>query len=212
MTVPAVLDAVLRDSVFFEESQGGVTFSGGEPLMQFAFLKALLEACRICGIRTAVDTCGQARTHDLLEIAPLTDLFLFDLKLMDDQAHQRYTGCSNQLILENLRELGRVHSFIWLRVPLVAGINDSPAQLEAAARFAASVPGVRLVNVLPFHRIGAQKLQGLGRDEPKKGNKSQRVSNDEIQETPQLQTPSAESIARALTIFHRAGLAARKGG
>ncbi|HEY5912712.1 MAG TPA: glycyl-radical enzyme activating protein [Verrucomicrobiae bacterium] len=196
MTVAQVLEAVLRDRVFFQDSGGGVTFSGGEPLMQPEFLKALLWGCRMQRLHTAVDTCGMIATEELLAVASLTDLFLFDLKLMEETAHARYTGASNNLILRNLRALGNVHSNIWVRVPLIPGINDTSAALEAAARFASSIRGVRQVNVLPFHATGVRKRERLGQ------------SNS----LPALHPPAPEALAGAIQIFEKAGLQARAGG
>jgi pyruvate formate lyase activating enzyme len=196
MSASQVLETVLQDRMFYEDSGGGVTFSGGEPLAQPEFLRNLLGMCRERGLHTTVDTCGLARTEDLLAVAALTDLFLYDLKLMDDTKHQHYTGVSNALILRNLQALGRVHGKIWLRVPIIPGINDGEADLEAAARFAATVPGVRQVNLLPFHRTGLPKSQRLGKP----------VSLAEIQ------APSVETMHRAVEIFSMAGLAVRTGG
>ena len=196
MTVTQVLDVILRDRVFFEDSGGGVTFSGGEPLMQPAFLLGLLQACRAQGIHTVVDTSGLAPYEHLLAIAPLVDLFLYDLKLMDDAAHRRYTGVSNRLILENLSKLGRVHRQIWLRVPCVAGVNDQAGELRGAAQFAASVPGVRQVTLLPFHWLGMHKRRRIGTPVT----------------APDFRTPSADEMGRAVGIFQDAGLTARAGG
>ena len=196
LSVSQVLQSVLQDWIFYEESGGGVTFSGGEPLSQPAFLRGLLEACRRRGLHTAVDTCGLAQPEDLLAVAALTDLFLYDLKLMDDAKHRRYTGVSNALILENLQALGRKHGRIWLRVPIVPGINDEPADLEPAARFAAGVPGVQQVNLLPFHRTGLPKSQRLGQ-------------NSGLAE---VQPPSAAAMTRAVGIFKSAGLTVKQGG
>ena len=109
MTSAQVLAVVMQDRIFYEESGGGVTFSGGEPLMQFEFLKALLATCREEGIGTAVDTGGFAPLEQLLEVAALADLILYDLKLMDDQRHRAATGLGNRQVLENLAALGRVH-------------------------------------------------------------------------------------------------------
>ncbi len=163
-SVRQVLETVLQDRMFYEESGGGVTFSGGEPLSQPEFLRALLAACRDQGLHTAVDTCGLAHQEDLLAVAALTDLFLYDLKFMDDAKHRHYTGVPNTLILENLRALGSAHGRIWLRVPIIPGINDDQAELEAAARFAATIPGLRQVNLLPFHRTGLPKARRLGQE------------------------------------------------
>ena len=115
---------------------------------------------------------------------------------MDDAKLRRYTGVSNALILDNLQALGRVHGQIWLRVPVIPGINDDEAGLEAAARFAAAVPGVQQVNLLPFHRTGLPKSRRLGRDSG----------------LAEVQPPSPEAMKRALESFAGAGLAVRKGG
>lgn len=196
MSVSQVLETVLQDRIFYEDSSGGVTFSGGEPLSQSEFLRGLLTACRGRGVHTAVDTCGLARPEDVLAVAALTDLFLYDLKFMDDAKHRRYTGVSNALVLENLQALGRAHARIWLRVPIIPGINDDPAGLEAAARFAATVPGVRQVNLLPFHRTGLPKSRRLGQDDG----------------LAEVQPPSTEAMLRAVDIFTKAGLAVKMGG
>jgi pyruvate formate lyase activating enzyme len=196
MTVSEVLDVVWQDRIFYDESGGGVTFSGGEPLLQFEFLRACLGACRARGLRTAVDTCGLARPEDLLAVAPLADLFLYDLKLMDPARHEQYTGAPNGVILENLRTLGRVHRQIWVRVPIIPGVNDDAPALQAIARFAAAIPGVRQVNVLPFHRSGLPKLARLGQTNP----------------LAEVRPPSAEAMAVALAIFQDAGLETRMGG
>jgi len=164
MTVEEVVAEVLKDRIFFDESGGGVTFSGGEPLWQAGFLRRLLSACRNLGIHTAVDTSGLASWEDLAAVAELTDLILYDIKMMDDGVHQTYTGVSNRPILANLRRLGAVHRRIWVRVPVIPGINDSQENLEATARLAASAEGVERVCLLPYHPLGEDKLRRLGRD------------------------------------------------
>ena len=183
--VPELLDAVQRDRLFYDDSGGGVTFSGGEPLAQPEFLRAALLACRSVGLHTAVETCGLARTEDLLAIVPGADLFLYDLKLMDEAKHRQHTGMSNGLILENLLALGRAGCRIWIRVPVIPGINDSAEDLDATARFAATIPGVQRVDLLPYHRAGLQKSRRLGRTNP--------LAN--------VPTPSAEAMAEAAEIF-----------
>lgn len=196
MTVGEIMREVVRDRIFYEDSQGGVTFSGGEPLMQVRFLRELLEACRTEGISSAVDTCGYAGAEDLLGIAPITGLFLYDLKFMDDVKHRQYTGVSNALILNNLKALGSIHGNIWLRIPLIPDVTDGEADLEALARFAASVRGVRKVNLLPYHRTGLQKFRRLGR----------------TYELDGVQTPSPELMERVLRKFSAAGINAVAGG
>ncbi len=196
VTVSQLLEELLRDRIFYEESGGGVTFSGGEPLAQPEFLLAVLRACKAEGIHTAVDTCGLAATRHVLAVAPFTDLFLYDLKLMDEARHRQFTGVSNTLILGNLKALSGVHRQIWIRVPVIPGVNDSAADLEAAARFAGGIPGVCQVNLLPYHRIGVAKFHRLGLE-------------PELAATP---PPSEGSLSVARAIFARAGMDARIGG
>ena len=121
MTAAEVLVEILRDRIFHEDSGGGATFSGGEPLQQPQFLLALLEACRKREIHTAVDTSGYVRQEDLLDAARHVNVFLYDLKILDDDRHRRYTGVSNRSILENLHALGQVHQNIWVAHAAGAG-------------------------------------------------------------------------------------------
>lgn len=166
MTPEGVLGELERDRVFFEQSGGGVTLSGGEPLAQYSFLVDILNRCRQIGFSTTLDTCGFAPTSQLLAIAPLVDLFLYDIKLMDEDRHLAMTGLSNRPIRDNLRALGAIHPNIWLRIPIVPGLTDDPDDLLSAARLAGSVPGVRQVHMLPYHRTGASKCRRLGRNDP----------------------------------------------
>ncbi len=160
--VDEVMEEILKDRVFYDDSGGGVTFSGGEPLAQPRFLTAMLEACRAEGVHTAVDTSGLVSKDRLLDMAALADLVLFDVKLVDAVRHREYTGVSNETILENLRTLGASGCAIWLRVPIIPGINDDPENIEATARLAASLPSVQRVSLLPYHRLGSDKLKRLG--------------------------------------------------
>jgi pyruvate formate lyase activating enzyme len=163
MSVSEVIAEIVKDRVFFEESGGGVTFSGGEPLWQPDFLRQLLEASRAKGIHTAVDTCGLVPWDDLESVAAVTDLFLYDIKHMDDETHRRFTGVSNAQILSNLCRLGSLHRRIWVRVPVIPGVNDSPENLRAIGQLAASTEGVEKVCLLPYHPLGEDKLRRQGR-------------------------------------------------
>jgi pyruvate formate lyase activating enzyme len=164
VTVSDLMREVEKDTVFYDKSGGGVTFSGGEPLQQPDFLQSLLAACRKKMIHTAVDTTGYADTAVLLKTAALTDLFLYDLKLMDDRRHRQYCGVSNQRILANLQELAVVHRDIRIRVPLIPGINDDPAHLEQLGSFIAPLEGVSQVHLLPYQPLGADKYLRLKKD------------------------------------------------
>lgn len=163
MTVADVVAEVVKDRVFFEESGGGVTISGGEPLLQLRFLGALLPVLREQGLHVALDTSGFGRTEDVLALAQLADLVLYDIKAFDDQRHIELTGVSNRCILENLTAMDAVHPHIWIRVPIVPGFTDDPEQLGQIAEFVASLQHVERVNLLPYHRAAGQKYERLGR-------------------------------------------------
>ncbi len=190
VTADELLRELWRDQPFYDSSGGGVTFSGGEPLMQPDFLAEALAACRQRGLRTAVDTCGLAPPDKLLTIAAGADVVLYDLKFIDEARHREFTGVPNTLILQNLKRLGAQHHCIWIRVPIVPGINNVPAELESIAGFAAGIQGVQQVNLLPYHRIGLEKSRRLGR----------------VIRAADIQPPSREEMASALEIFQRHGL------
>lgn len=195
-TVAEVLDEVAADRVFYEESHGGITVSGGEPLSQPVFLRALLTGARASRLATAVDTCGAGALSSLLEIAPLVDLFLYDIKIMDAARHLAYTGLPLAPVVANLEALGAVHRNIWIRIPIVPGYTDDERCLEETARLAASVPGVRRVHLLPYHRTGAGKFERLGEVCPVDG----------------VVPPSAERMRALAELFTARSLDTRIGG
>jgi pyruvate formate lyase activating enzyme len=162
MTVAQVIDEIEKDIVFYDESGGGATFSGGEPLLQSNFLLELLKACKERAIHTAIDTVGLATPEVLDEISRYTDLFLYDLKVMNDAKHAEFTGVSNALILSNLQHLVSVGKQVVLRVPIIPGFNDSQLDIEQMGEFAASLGGIKEVDLLPFHDIGRSKYERLG--------------------------------------------------
>lgn len=196
VTVDEVVREASRDRPFFEQSGGGVTFSGGEPLSQARFLTACLDGCRAAGLHTAVDTCGHGSREDLLEIASRSDLILFDVKTLDDDRHVRLTGVSNRRILDNLRAVAARHDTIWLRVPVIPGLNDDADDLAATARLAASLPAVRKVSLLPYHPIGLGKWPRLGAAPP----------------PGRLDSPSPERMRDLAATFRDAGLVVTVGG
>jgi pyruvate formate lyase activating enzyme len=163
VTVDQVLDAAERDRPFYEESGGGVTFSGGEPFLQAEFLLACLEGARRRGLHTAVDTCGYAPRETVLRAAAWTDLFLYDVKVVDPARHEAETGVPLAPILENLRALDAAGAAIWLRTPLVPGVNDSAEDLDALGRLAASLGRTRRIHLLPYHPLASEKYRGMGR-------------------------------------------------
>ena len=162
MTVDEVLAEIERDRTFYEQSGGGVTFTGGEPLAQPDFLLGLLRACRERGLHTVVDTSGFANWTILDEVRPLVDLFLYDLKLMDDARHRRFTGVPNGPILANLRRLADLGSALLVRIPVIPGVNDDEENLRQAGTFLAALAQVPPVELLAYHNIAEAKYAGLG--------------------------------------------------
>jgi pyruvate formate lyase activating enzyme len=153
----ALVSEVERDRPFFEESGGGVTFSGGEPLSQPDFLLACLAGCRERGIPTAVDTCGYADPALIRQVAKVTDLFLFDIKILDESEHRKRTGVPLAPILGNLRTLDEEGAAIWIRAPILPGINDGDGAIEALGGFVAALPHTRQIHLLPYHAMGTDK-------------------------------------------------------
>ena len=161
MAVSEVMAEVERDVIFYDQSGGGVTFSGGEPLMQPDFLMALLNQCRERNIHTAVDTSCYAEPEIVESVAKKTDLFLCDLKHMDNEMHERFTGVGNKLILENIRRISQADKKIIIRIPIIPGFNDEKANIEATGKFAASLSGIGRIDILPFNRGGMEKSARL---------------------------------------------------
>jgi len=161
LTVGQVIDKVLRDRPFYDESDGGVTFSGGEPMAQPDFLEGLLWAANTHAIHTAVDTSGYTNPEILNRLAPLVNLFLYDIKHMNSAKHVGCTGVPNDRILGNLRLLVEAGKPIHLRLPLIPGINDDEENLVATARMAKDL-GLRKISVLPYHGDVGHKYDRLG--------------------------------------------------
>lgn len=196
-TVDNIMKMIERETVFMDQSEGGVTFSGGEPLRQSEFLIELLDACGRNGIHRTVDTSGFANTETLLEVAKRTDHFLYDLKMMNSEKHKKYTGVPNEKILSNLKILAETGASINIRIPFIKGVNSDNENMEETAIFIAGLSGEKkIVNLLPYHNIMTKKYQKLG------GNYHQ----DELSE------PSMEDKKTALAIFEKHGIKAIIGG
>jgi pyruvate formate lyase activating enzyme len=200
MSAAEVLAEVERDRVFYEESDGGVTFSGGEPLLQFEFLMESLDRCRAAGLHTALDTCGAAPRERMIAAGTRADLVLFDLKCMDGERHRAATGTGNAEILGNLRALAEAGATLWLRLPLVAGFNDDDENAERTAQLAAALPGVRRLSLLPYHDLGTHK-RGEGAARRERGTPSAAPA-----------PPSAERIEELAQRYRARGLDVRIGG
>ena len=196
MTVDEVLTEVKKDVVFYDESRGGVTFSGGEPLMQSEFLLALLNQCQAQGIHTAVDTSCHAEPEIVESISKKTDLFLCDLKHMDSNMHERFTGVGNNLILDNIKRLSKMGKEIIIRIPVIPGFNDDQANIEATGKFAASLPGVTGIDILPYNLGGKEKSARL-------------TAGIELMKT---ETPDEETINSIAETLKNYGLEVKIGG
>lgn len=166
MTVGEVLQAILQDKPFYRGSAGGVTCSGGEPLLQVSFLQELFLKLREEGIHVAVDTAGNVPFSYFQKILPLTNLFLFDLKTMDTDLHKQATGSFNTLILDNLRKLTEEKAQIIVRIPLIPGFNDSEEQIRSMGWFLSRLSSPVAAEVLPFHQMGEGKYRSLGLEFP----------------------------------------------
>ncbi len=159
MTVDEVMKEVEKDTLYYDESGGGVTFSGGEPLMQRAFLRALLIAAKERELHTTVDTCGHVPYTAFEGVNGWVDLYLFDLKLLDDQTHMKYTGVSNTLILRNLEKLLEQGHETELRIPLIPGITDTDRNIMETITYISTLPSIPPVHLLPYNKIGEGKYE-----------------------------------------------------
>lgn len=161
-TAEEVLAEIIKDKAYYGNSGGGVTFSGGECMLQIDFLLELLKKCKENGIHTAVDTAGHVPYERFAKILPYTDLFLYDIKLFDPQKHRQYIGAGNELILENLRKLFSTGTKIRIRIPVVPGINDSSEEMQAIRHFLDLCGRPEKVELLPYHAMGEHKYPALG--------------------------------------------------
>lgn len=163
-TVDEVLDTVLSDKVFYESSGGGVTFSGGECMMQIDFLEEILRRCKESGIHTAVDTAGGVEWASFERIIPYTDLFLYDMKCFSESLHAEGTGVSNKTILENLSKLSESKNCeIIIRIPVVPGFNTDEDEMLKMSRFIKTIRH-KSVELLPYHNMGKFKYSALGEE------------------------------------------------
>ncbi len=164
VTVAEVMEEIEKDRIFYDESLGGVTFSGGEPLMQPHFLRCLLYECRRLDIHTSLDTSGYASRRIFNSLLDKADHFLYDLKLMDNDQHIKYTGVSNYWIKENLLTLSKKGKGVTLRFPVIPGITDSDQNINDISEFAASLRGIYEIDLLPFHPMAAGKYRRFNQE------------------------------------------------
>ena len=196
MTVEAVMREVERERPFYEESGGGVTFSGGEPLAQRAFLAALLRRSKELDVHTAVDTSGYTPWKFLDGLRGDVDVFLYDLKVMDETRHREMTGVGNSLILSNLRKLSELGHRIIVRMPVIPGVNDDSDNLTQLAEFTASLPNLERIDLLPFHPSASGKYERL----------------DKVNHLPDVLPPSGERMKEIAHSLEQHKLPVQVGG
>jgi pyruvate formate lyase activating enzyme len=198
-TVDYLIQEIEKEMIFMDNSEGGVTFSGGEPLLFSETLLELLVRCKAIGVHRAVDTALYAKEETVAAIMKETDLFLVDLKLMDTDKHKQYCGVPNELILSNLRMIADAGKDFMIRIPLIEGINADEDNIKRSAEFLASLQWERkLVNILPYHEVAKGKHEKLG-----------------VLFNPgkiALSTPSLEQQQHCIKIFLQYGITAIIGG
>lgn len=194
-TVKELMKEIIKDEAFYDESNGGVTFSGGEPLIYADFLKEVLHSCKVRGIHTAVDTCGHTSWENFEKILDKVDLFLYDLKMMNNEKHKKYMGVGNKLILENLKKLSDRGCNIFVRMPIIAGINDDDENINESINFISNL-NILQVNLLPYHKMGMDKYKRLTMEYKLSG----------------MEKPSDEKIAEIVEKFRKVGIKVRIGG
>ncbi len=189
-SVEEVMEIILKDKAFYENSDGGVTFSGGEPMLALPMLKELLMQCKKHSISTAVDTAGHVSFERYLEVFPYTNVFLIDLKLWDNEKHLLFTGVSNALIKENIRRISDSGKRIIIRIPVIGSVNDDLEELGKMAEFLREIKKVELVQLLPYHIYGIGKYDMIGMESEQKG----------------FYIPDSQFMNQALALFLQKGI------
>ena len=196
VSVNEVMREIEKDIIFYDESDGGVTFSGGEPLMQPVFLNHLLNACQEKELLITLDTCGYASWEIIEKVKDKINLFLYDIKIIDDKKHQKYSGVSVLPILSNLAKLDREGKNIIIRFPVITGITETEENISQITEWMSTLETIREINLLPFHKIGYSKYKKLTRE-----NK-----------LLDLDSPSPERLDQLLDTFSGLGFTTKLGG
>ncbi|ACN13544.1 PflC1 [Desulforapulum autotrophicum HRM2] len=191
-----VADITLKDVAFYDESGGGVTFSGGEPLFQWQFVRECSKLLRKRGVHIAMETSGCVKEDIIKEIAPHVDLFLYDLKHIDPVEHRKYCGIRNESILDNLELLSRMGKEIIIRMVVIPGVNDSPGTVERLCEFLKGIIGIRYISLLPLHKSATEKYNRL--------DKEFLLSDFEV--------PNDEEVKAIAEIFQSKGFTVQIGG
>jgi pyruvate formate lyase activating enzyme len=185
-SVDDLFEELIKDRIFYEESNGGITFSGGEPLVQYKFLGEVLSKCKLEGLSTAIDTSGYAPFESIEYVYDNTDVFLYDIKLMDNELHKRFTDVPNEIILENLKRLTSIGNKVLIRIPLIPGITDIENNLLEIVKFLTSLDNIRQIDLLPYNKIAESKY--------KRFNKQSLLGN--------LETQSEERLLEIKSLFN----------
>lgn len=195
VTSEDVMDEIRKSIIFYDSSDGGVTFSGGEPLLQPEFLKELIDKCNEEDIHITLDTSGYADPDTFESIVDDIDLFLYDLKIIDDDIHRKYTGTSNEMILENLKTLYKKGKEVIIRFPVIPGITDTEENLDDIVDFLSELKHIKEIDVLPYHNV-EEKYNKLGKEY-------------KLEESRSLNEKSIQSIKE---IFEKEGFFVKEGG
>jgi pyruvate formate lyase activating enzyme len=196
VTAEELMPELLADLPYYRRSGGGITLSGGEVLCQASFAAELLRLCKENGLHTAIESAASLGFEKIEKLLPYLDLYLMDIKHTDPVKHKEFTGADNGIILENARRVAESGIELIIRTPVIPGFNDTEEEILAISRFAASLPGVKEHHLLPYHRLGQDKYDGLGRAYSMKG----------------IEPPSRERMEYLLSVAERSGLKCLIGG
>jgi len=164
ITVDEVIAEILKDRIFYEKSNGGVTFSGGEPLLQKDFILNVLSECKANGLHTCIETAGNIPPETIVGAVPYVDLWLYDIKIVDEEKHIKITGASNKNIIENLKLLVNNKANVVVRIPVIPGTNDDEKDFRKIIALLCEVQGVKDIELLPFSNAAQGKYESLGMD------------------------------------------------
>lgn len=196
VTVEDIMPEILSDLPYYRRSGGGLTLSGGEVLCQADFARELLKAAKEAGLHTAIESAASSDFSQIEKLLPYLDLYLCDIKHMNAEKHKEYTGIDNRRILENIKRIAESGVELIIRTPVVPGFNDTAEEISAISKFASSLPSVKEHHLLPYHRLGADKYAGLGRNYSMK----------------EIEPPSREKMEYLLSVAESSGLKCQIGG
>ncbi len=196
VTVEDIMPEILSDLPYYRRSGGGLTLSGGEVLCQADFARELLKAAKEAGLHTAIESAASSDFAQIEKLLPYLDLYLCDIKHMNAEKHKEYTGIDNRRILENVKKIAESGVELIIRTPVVPGFNDTAEEISAISKFASSLPSVKEHHLLPYHRLGADKYAGLGRNYSMK----------------EIEPPSREKMEYLLSVAESSGLKCQIGG